>query len=250
MDVQFFLDQGYWRSPSQLDASLVQRMLHVVDDHMARRVEPLRVNAHGEPCRLDHLLERDAVFIEAVRSEPVRSQLTQLLGERSEVLRHRHNHATRNAVDDIPLRLHRDIQQWSQPLVSVFFYLEEATVENGCTVVVPGSHRLPYAGPQSGGGGGNWADEHDEYRHIIGQELPVPMPKGGILFVNSLCFHSVGNGSPKVPSRKSCVFACRALDELRTLDHSPDALCLWGRPRKLANDDLIVSGSLRRSIEP
>jgi phytanoyl-CoA hydroxylase len=160
----------------------------------------------------------------------------------------RHNHATLNNPGDIPFRLHRDIQQWSQPLVAVFFYLEHATVTNGCTTIVPATHHLPYAGPQSGNGGGNWADEHEEYRHLIGQELPVEMPTGGVLLLNMLCFHSVGrNISGR--SRRSAVFACRSSDELSQVD-DPAVIRLFGQRRFLANSVLEVSGSLRQGREP
>lgn len=239
---------GYAKLPDPLPAPLVERMRAVVDDHLARAVPPYRVNAHDEPCRLDELLDRDPVFLEALRYGPVATALRDLLGPTVDLVHGRHNHATRNGPGDIPFRLHRDIQQWSQPLVAVFFYLAPATVSNGCTTVVPASHRLPYAGPQSGDGGGNWADEHAEYRHLVGQELPVEMPAGGVLLLNCLCFHSVGRNTTR-SSRVSTVFACRAADELSQVD-DPGVTRLFGKRRHLANSALKVSGSLRQGQQP
>ncbi|AZP14769.1 hypothetical protein EJC51_47100 [Streptomyces aquilus] len=241
---RFFEATGYAKLPDRLPPDLVSRMRTVIDDHFARGVPPYRVNDTGTPCRLDDLLERDPVFLEALRHECVAAALRQVLGPAVDVVHARHNHATLNGPGDIPFRLHRDIQQWSQPLVAVFFYLEPATIANGCTTVVPASHRLPYAGPQSGGGGGNWADEHDQYQHLIGQELPVEMPAGGILLLNCLCFHSVGRNTSAF-SRRSVVFACRGSDELSQVDH-PGATQLFGKRRFLANRVLRVSGSLRQ----
>lgn len=242
---RFFDATGYYRSSLLVPDSLVGRMREVVEDHLDRAVSPYRVNDRGEPCRLDHLIERDPVFLEALRSQAVREPMESILGPVAEVMRHRHNHATRNAPGDIPFRLHRDVQQWSQPVVSVFIYLEDSRQDNGCTTVVPATHRLPYAGPQSNGGGGNWADEHDEYRGLIGQELPVEMPRGGVLFVNSLCFHSVGarDSSSTGPTRLSMVFACRSADHLTSF-RNPDFVRIYGEDRYLANDVLAVSGSL------
>jgi ectoine hydroxylase-related dioxygenase (phytanoyl-CoA dioxygenase family) len=241
--VRFFDAAGYAKLPDLLPEAIVDRMRSVIDDHFARAVSPYRVNSHGQPCRLDALLERDLVFLDALRHDSVAEALSQILGPTVDVVHNRHNHATLNNRDDIPFRLHRDIQQWSQPLVAVFFYLEPSTVANGCTTIVPATHRLPYAGPQSRGGGGNWADEHDEYKHMIGQELPVEMPAGGVLLLNCLCFHSVGrNGSGR--SRRSAVFACRSSDELSQVE-DPDVTHLLGRRRFLANRVLEVSGSLR-----
>lgn len=240
----FFDTTGYLKLTRTLPEPLVNRMRTVIDDQFARSVPPFRINSAGRTSRLDSLLERDPVFLEALRSDIVSVELRQILGPSAEVVRNRHNHATLNYPGDIPFRLHRDIQQWSQPLISVFLYLEDATVDNGCTTIVPGTHRLPYAGPQSGNGGGNWADEHEEYQHLIGQELPVEMPKGGVLLLNSLCFHSVGrNISGR--SRCSTVFACRSSDELTRVE-DPDVTQLFGNRRFLANSALKISGSLRK----
>lgn len=239
---QFFDTAGYYRLPDTLPDDLVTRMASRIKADFAAAVPPFRVNARDEPCRLDALLERDGVFLEALRHPAVTGVLGDILGPTAEVVHNRHNHATINAAGDIRFRLHRDIQQWSQPLVAIFFYLEAATIANGCTSVVPGSHRLPYAGPQSGGGGGNWADEHPEYRHLIGQQLPVEMPRGGVLFLNCLAFHSVGE-NVSGHSRRSAVFACRSVDELTEAERS-DRTVLFGTPRFLANSALRVSGSL------
>ncbi|MDX6198998.1 MAG: phytanoyl-CoA hydroxylase, partial [Actinomycetota bacterium] len=230
---------GYYKVQECLPERIVQRMRDVVSVQLEQATPPYRVNDAGQPSRLDHLLERDPIFLEALRSPELRPSLQAILGPSAEVVRHRHNQAARNAPGDIPFRLHRDVQQWTQPLVSVFIYLDESTVANGCTHVVPATHRLPYAGPQSGGGGGNWADEHDEYAWVIGQELPIEMPRGGVLLLNSLAFHSVGPMSSARPdrTRMSAVFACRAPDELTALT-SPDAVLLYGERRYLANDVL------------
>ncbi|MEW9870808.1 phytanoyl-CoA dioxygenase family protein [Arthrobacter sp. HS15c] len=242
---RFFDSAGYMKLPGLLPDELLSQMQKVVAAGLEDRVTPFRMNSAGEACRLDSLLERDGVFLDALRTPFVLDALIAILGPNVEVTRHRHNHATRNAPGDIPFRLHRDIQQWSRPLISVFFYFEAATVDNGCTTVVPASHRIPYAGPQSGGGGGNWADEHDEYRHLIGQELPLEMPRGGVLLLNSLCFHSVGAARRSGGSRLSAVFACRSIDEIAS-EGGDDSVLLCGSRRFVGNKALEVSGSLRR----
>lgn len=243
---RFFEIAGYYRGPGRLPADMLAHMDHVIRDHMSRSVPPFRVNQSGETCRIDRLLDRDPVFLQALRAPAVAIPLRQILGPAVDALTNRHNHATRNAPGDIPFRLHRDNQQWSQPFVSVIIYLEDSTVGNGCTTVVPASHRIPYAGPQSGGGGGNWADEHEEYGLLIGQELPVEVPKGGVLFINGLTFHSVGGGSDADSnSRFSMVFGCRATDELSPAD-PPNTVRIFGERRHISTDALKVSGSLAK----
>ena len=105
------------------------------------------------------------------------------------------------------------------------------------------SSDIPYAGPQSGGGGGNWADEHDEYRSLIEQELPILMPKGGVLLMNSLAFHSVGvNLGPG--TRKSVLFACHSSDNTILSGDSESTILLAGERQFKGNPVLRVSGSL------
>lgn len=244
---RFFDATGYFKCPDVVPGPVVDQILGLVVDHLDRAVPPFRVNVNGAPCRLDGLVDRDPVILKSLRSPAVAGPLREILGPAVDVVRHRHNHATRNAPGDIPFRLHRDVQQWSQPLVAVFIYLEDSTVHNGCTTIVPGTHRVPYAGPQSGDGGGNWADEHEEYHAFIGQELPVEMPRGGVLLLNCLTFHSVGSRVPSTASqtRFSSVFACRAADELASQD-SPDVVRLFGERRHLASGVARISGSLRQ----
>src|SRR5690348_18078340 len=42
---------------------------------------------------------------------------------------------------DKGLVCHRDQRGWSRPVVTVLVYLDNATLENGCLEIVPGSHR-------------------------------------------------------------------------------------------------------------
>ncbi len=243
---RFFQATGYVRVAEAIPEPLVDALGEIVDDHFDRAVHPFRTNPSGRICRLDDLLARDPLFLEVLQSPQILGPLEDLLGPNVEVSRHRHNHATLNRVGDIPFRLHRDIQQWSRPLLSVFIYLEEATGENGCTHIVPGSHLLPYPGPQSGEGGGNWADEHELFEPLIGQELPVPMPRGGVLLMSSLAFHSVGRNQTK-GTRKSLVFACHSADELIEGSYAESTLLVAGQRKFKGNPALHVSGSLELS---
>ncbi len=245
---RFFDATGYFKSPDLIPERLTDRMITLVKEHLDLAIPPYRVNAAGELCRLDRVLDRDPVVLEALRYPAVAEPLQEILGPTVDVVLNRHNHATRNAHGDIHPRLHRDVQQWSRPLVAVFIYLEDSTVGNGCTTIVPGTHRVPYAGRQSAGGGGNWADEHNEYHTFIGQELPVEMPRGGVLFLNCLTFHSVGPHRMETgcKTRYSAVFACRAADDLAAAV-PPDVRPLFGERRYVGSEAATVSGSLRQT---
>lgn len=246
--IAFFLQAGYLRVPQTVDAPLLRRLNSAVDDLFSQPTPPYRVNERGEVCRIEGLIERDALYSEALRSEAVLSALRALLGPNIEIALHRHNHATLNRSGDVPFRLHRDVQQWSRGVLDVFIYLEDANSANGCTHIVPGSHVLPCVGPQDGGGGGTWADEYPEYAHLLGQEVPVPMPAGGVLLVNALTFHSVGRNET-TRSRRSLVFACHSSDDLAS-EVGADRTLLAGTREFRGNPALRISGSLRRPDEP
>jgi len=93
------------------------------------------------------------------------------------------------------------------------------------------------------GGGGNWADDHHEYQFVISQALPVPMPAGGVLFIDSLAFHSVGANSTG-SSRVSLAFACQSVDEL-TRGHGEERVLVAGNRIYRGSDQRAVSGLLR-----
>ena len=209
----FFRHNGYLKVQECVPDDQIETMKEVIEQHIRDKVEPFRVNDRGNIKRLDQVIDRDPIFLEVFTSPLISRHLEMLLGPNIEILRNRHNHATVNAKDDIPYRLHRDILQWSRSIVTIIVYLEEATYDNGCTHIVPGSHFLPFAGMPPDGGGGNWMDDHQEYADFMGQALPIPMPKGGILIFDSLVFHSVGVNKTD-DTRMSVTMAFRSVDEL------------------------------------
>jgi phytanoyl-CoA hydroxylase len=239
---EHFLIAGYARLPGRLPEENVQVLESLVDRYFAEGIPPYRVNSEGTIARIDGLVERSPVFLEVLQSPSVRPYLEDLLGPAIDVARFRHNHATLNRENDQVPRLHRDVQQWSRAILNVFIYLEDASAENGATLVVPGSQNLPYCGPQAGGGGGAWADEYEEYEHLIGQEVPVPAVRGGVLLMNGLAFHSVGENKG-AGTRKSLVFACTSADDLSSPD-TESYVSLVGKKRFKGNSAQRVSGGL------
>lgn len=241
--IRFFRDAGYLRLGVKLQDSFIDKMTSIIKAHFENKVPPFRVNDKGEIKRLDQLLSRDPIFLEVLRLPEILQPLQSLLRSNIEILKYRHNHATLNFFNDIPFRLHRDIQQWSRPVISVFIFLEDSLYENGCTHIVPTSQFLPFAGNQSDDGGGNWADEHEIYKFVIEQALPIPMPKGGILILDSLAFHSVGLNTTN-SSRISTVFAFHSVDDLHDCPSDNSRILLSGTRFYKGTDKLKFSGSL------
>jgi ectoine hydroxylase-related dioxygenase (phytanoyl-CoA dioxygenase family) len=100
----------------------------------------------------------------------------------------------------------------------VIFYLENTTVENGCTRVVPGTHLLP----------GTQAlyfdkDERTKTSGILDQALPVPMPAGGMIAIDSTIIHGAGRNYTS-NTRMSMTMGYHSVDELSDAENPKRAL--------------------------
>lgn len=79
-------------------------------------------------------------------------------------------------------------EQDDVPVLTVWLPITDATVENGCLAVVPGSHRRELAThcPGSGPDGGLQIPS----RLISGKPVPVPVQRGGALFMHRCTMHA------------------------------------------------------------
>ena len=79
-------------------------------------------------------------------------------------------------------------EQDEVPVLTVWLPITEATVENGCLAVVPGSHQRELAThcPGSGPDGGLQIPS----KFIQGQPVPVPVRRGGLLFMHRRTMHA------------------------------------------------------------
>jgi ectoine hydroxylase-related dioxygenase (phytanoyl-CoA dioxygenase family) len=72
-------------------------------------------------------------------------------------------------------------------MVTVWVPLVEATVENGCCWVIPGSHHW---GLLDGARGADSNVRMEEDVEARGTPVPVPLKPGGALFMSNLCVHT------------------------------------------------------------
>jgi phytanoyl-CoA hydroxylase len=88
-------------------------------------------------------------------------------------------------------------EQDETPVLTVWLPITDATVENGCLAVVPGSHRGDLAAhcPGSGPDGGLQIPS----RLMSGKRLPVPVKRGGALLMHRRTMHaSLANRSDDI----------------------------------------------------
>ncbi|TYB47859.1 phytanoyl-CoA dioxygenase family protein [Actinomadura chibensis] len=215
-EVRHFRHNGYLVVRHAVPDALLKQTRELVQEHWSPADE---LSEDGQ-VKLYRMYERDPGRMHAlVAHRGIVEPLRDLLGPNIVYVLNRHNQATVNGPGESRPRLHRDVLQWSRGLVTVIVYLEDATVDNGCTRLVPGSQYLPFFGVPQPEGGGTWMDEHAELRDLADQAVPVPVPAGGILVFDSLVFHSVGLNR-STGTRMSVTAGYRSVDEL---DATPDA---------------------------
>jgi ectoine hydroxylase-related dioxygenase (phytanoyl-CoA dioxygenase family) len=220
--VQFFRHQGYVKLPERLPEAMVEELKALITRHIAEKVAPTVADKQGRIVRLSNLWDRDPLFRAALTAPQVLDPLESLLGPNIELVKNRHNHATLRLAGDGSAYFHRDVLQWSRPLLTVLFYLQETHLENGCTWIVPGSHFLPgYANLSV------WEEEALQRTGLMEQALPVPMPAGGLLAMDSLVVHSAGENRTE-GTRMSLTVGYLSADELASVE-DPKRVLLRGQ---------------------
>lgn len=223
-EVRFFHYNGFLKLPNRLSTDQVKRLRDVISHDIENEVEPVQRDAEGTVGRISNVMDRDPVFWESMTSPLVLDPLESLLGPNIVVLKNRHNHATlRRASDAGALKFHRDVREWTRTIITVLFYLEESTVEKGCTVVVPSSHMITES-----------AYLDDTLERLLEQAVPVPMPAGGMLAINSMILHAVGR-NVSGSTRMNMTVGYHSVDELATVEDPY---------RRLARGTLVTDGHL------
>jgi ectoine hydroxylase-related dioxygenase (phytanoyl-CoA dioxygenase family) len=229
-----FLHCGYLLLPTRLPDDVVEGLKEAIRKDIDAEVEPVVRDTEGRPVRVSGLLDRHPVFEETGASDAVVGPLSSLLGPNILMLRNRHNHATMNFRSHKRDDFHRDNVQWSRGLLTVIFYLEDTTVENGCTEVVPGTHLLPGVEELHRLADISWIDNSG----LLDQAVPVPVQAGQMMAIDSTIFHRAGSNSTD-GSRMSMTIGYQSVDELAD---APDPT------RTLISGEHIYMGNDRKKL--
>jgi phytanoyl-CoA hydroxylase len=223
--VRFFRHSGYMRLPISVDSTDVEA-IHRYIIECARSNNSPDVHLEGDITYISQILKKHSLIESIFASASLLECLKCLLGDNIELLLNRHNHATLTPFGNRNVRFHRDILQWSRTVLSVILYLEEASVESGCTQIIPGSHLFPFI--KKPNNGGTWMDEHEIYAGLAEQAVPVPMEKGGLLVFDGLIFHSPGPNQKQGSIRPVITMAYTSVDELLGIADIPSRLLVSG----------------------
>ena len=190
-EIRFFRFNGFLKLPWRLPDDLVARLKTQVAGDVERAVEPLVRDHRADVMRLSAIWERGGAFQEALGGAEVVPALQSLLGPDVELTLNRHNHLTLRRRDDrsaMSIDLHRDVSNWSRTICTILFYLEDTNLENGCTQIIPGSHLLPNVAPGMKAKNDPWWIASG----LLEQCIPLPMPAGGMLAIDSMLLHAAG----------------------------------------------------------
>ena len=225
-EIQLFRQNGYLKLRNSLTQDTVERLKTAIWKDINNEVEPLVRDSENRVVRISDLVDRDPIFLKTASCPMVLDPLECLMGPNIELIKNRHNHATLRLSSEKRSGLHRDIKQWSRTIFTVLFYLEATTVENGCTCLVPGSHHFP-------GINGNIGD--DLWTQIISEQaVPVPLPAGSVLIIDSMIMHRVGQNTTD-SSRMSMTLGYHSVDELMDMPN-PKRILVRGEGIYNGND--------------
>ncbi len=204
--VHLFRHNGFLKLPDRIPLETIEGLRRAILADIEAEVEPVVRNIDGRVVRISDLVDRDPIFLDTASTSIVLDPLECLMGPNIELVKNRHNHATLNmSAETRTDGLHRDVRQWTRTIFTVIFYLEETTAENGATLLVPGSHHFPgIGGPLYGPA---WTSS------LLGQALVAPMPAGGMLVIDSMIMHGIGQNRTG-STRMSMTIGYHSVDEL------------------------------------
>ena len=228
--VHLFRHNGFIKLPRRLPEGMVARIKEAIWRDIEGEVAPVARDKQGRVVRVSKVWERGGVFQEAMTAPEVLDPLEALLGPNIELILNRHNHATLRLAGDGTDYFHRDVLQWSRTIVTVLFYLEDTTVENGCTLLVPGTHLLLPGVTENALKSVEW----DQRSGVLEQAVPLPMPAGGLVAIDSMVMHSAGrNTTPG--TRISMTMGYHSVDELSGVEN-PRRVLVRGKRVYNGND--------------
>ena len=204
-----------------------ERLLAIAREHLAAAVPPLEYEADvqypGSPPSRDapggrtvrRLLQayvRDPAYAKWATSPQVKACLTPLLGREIELSQAHHNCVmTKDPRYSSLTSWHRDIRYWAferTDLVSVWLALGRETKENGCLLVLPGSHDIEFE-PGRLDEAQFLRTDAEANQSLLASAVAVELEPGDVLFFHARLFHAAGRNRT-TDTKYSVVFTYHA----------------------------------------
>ena len=164
--------------------------------------------------RLLQACARDVVISRWATQPEISARLTQLIGARVALSQAHHNCVmTKNPSYSSITSWHQDIRYWSferPELVSVWVALGREYFENGCLLVLPGSHQMSF-GPDQLDEALFLRPDVEANKPLIRTQRRVELEPGDVLFFHCRLFHAAGHNQT-AETKFSLVFTYHAVD--------------------------------------
>lgn len=228
-EVEQFRRDGFVVVSGLASESLCGQMKALARHHLAAAVAPLEYEADtrypGAPesreapggrsvRRLLQACARDPLFRDWALSDTLSWRLRQLLGPAIELSQAHHNCVmTKQPAFSSVTGWHQDIRYWSferPDLVSAWLALGPERVDNGCLLVVPGSHRLDMH-PEQYDDERFFRTDLAENLPILARQVPVELDAGDVLFFHARLLHAAGRNLTGL-TKFAVVFTYHAAD--------------------------------------
>lgn len=227
--LQEFRINGYLVLPGMTDAAYCESVLAFAAQELLADAAPIEYEADtrypGAPAsrdaeggrtarRLLQAVARSPLLADWARGEQLTAALRQLLGAGACLSQVHHNCImTKQPRFSSITGWHRDSRYWQfqrAELVSAWLALRNETVENGCLLVMPGSHLWTIQPDQLDAAQFLRADLVQN-QALLQQAIAVPLQQGDTLLFHSNLFHAAGCNQT-AHSKFSMVFTYRAAD--------------------------------------
>ncbi len=227
--IREFKEKGYLVLPGFSGESFCESVVALAKSELQRQAMPIEFEADtqypGAPLsrtaeggatarRLLMASQRHPILLDWATADPLKGILHQLLG--TDVLLSQAHHnciMTKQPAFSSVTGWHRDSRYWNfarPDLISAWLALGDEQKENGCLLVLPGSHHWAIAADQ--------LDERQFLRadlakntSLLDQTTPVPLKQGDLLLFHSNLFHAAGRNITD-KTKFSMVFTYRSGD--------------------------------------
>lgn len=230
IEAEQFVRDGFLIRRGLIDADLVGQLIERIDASLNPALAPVEFEADvhypgapssrwaegGQtPRRLLHAYGRDALFRQCASHAGIVDTLSVLMGSTDLMLSQNHHNCvmTKHPGHSSLTSWHQDIRYWrfDRPeLVSTWIALGAENVDNGCLLVIPGSHRLTIE-PGRFDAALFLRTDLEQNAEILSTALPVELQAGDVLFFHSRTLHAAGQNSSS-SIKRSIVFTYHTSD--------------------------------------
>lgn len=210
-DIRFYKDNGYLVAKDLFSREQVDQALRAIDEVLdprrAEKAYEMEPRDTQTVRRIWSPTKKHPTFWQMAKDDRLLDAIQGLIGEN--VLFHYSKLNMKGPKVGSVVEWHQDFSYYphtNSDLLTALIFFDDATKENGCLRVIPGSHKKGLASHDVGGYFRGKVSNIDE-----SQAVSVEVPAGGVLFLHCLTLHASARNESDQP-RRTFLPAYRAAD--------------------------------------